>query len=90
MFQLDSLSNLSLNVPPESNVNLQINVEEFLLSGRPNSSAAMRVVVVHNIKEEESEKQQEVQEDKRNEEKENDVDGEVGERVTRRAHETWR
>ena len=34
--------------------------------------------------------QLEVQEAKGDEERENDVDGEVGERVTQRAHETWR
>ena len=52
----------------------------------------MRVVVVHDIKEEEGERQQEVQEDKGNEEKESEIDGEVGERerVTQRARETWR
>ena len=65
-------------------------VEEFLSSGGPSSSAAVRVVVVHDIKEEESERQKEVQEVKRNEERENEEDGEVGERVTQRAHETWR
>ena len=31
-----------------------------------------------------------MQEDKGNEEKESEIDGEVGERVTQRAHETWR
>ena len=30
-----------------------------------------------------------MQEDKGNEEKESEVDGEVGEKVTQRAHETW-
>ena len=65
-------------------------VEEFFLSGGPSSSTAVRVVVVHDIKEEESERQKEVQEDKGDEEMESEVDGEVGERVTQRAHETWR
>ena len=65
-------------------------VEEFLLSGGPSSSAAVRVVLVHDIKEEEGERQKDVQEDKGNEERESEVDGEVGERVTQRAHETWR
>ena len=46
--------------------------------------------LVHDIKEVEGERQQEVQEDKRNEEIGSDVNGEVGERVTQRAHETWR
>ena len=31
-----------------------------------------------------------MQEDKGNEEKESEVDGEVGERVTQREYETWR
>ena len=68
-------------------------MEEFLLSWGPDSTAAVRVVVVQDIKEEEGERQQDVQEDKGNQEKESEVDGEVGERererVTRRAHETW-
>ena len=38
----------------------------------------MRVVLVHDIKEEESEKRKEVQEAKGDEEKESEVDGEVG------------
>ena len=50
----------------------------------------MRVVLVHDIKEEEGERQKEVQEAKENEEKESEVDGEVGEKVTQRANETWR
>ena len=65
-------------------------MEEFFLSRGPSSSAAVRVVVVHDIKEEESERQKEVQEDRGNEKKESEIDGEVGERVTQRAHETWR
>ena len=40
----------------------------------------MRVVVVHDIKEEEGERQKEVQEAKSDEERESEVDGEVGER----------
>ena len=56
-------------------------MEKFLLSGGPNSSAAVRVVVVHDIKEEEGAKG--------DEESESEVDGKVGERVTQRAHETW-
>ena len=52
----------------------------------------MRVVLVHDIKEEKGEKQKEVHEAGGNEEKESEVDGEVGERerVAQRAHETWR
>ena len=64
-------------------------MEEFLLSGGPSSSAAVRVVV-HDIKEEEGERQKEVQEAKSDEKRESEVDGEVGEKVTQRAHETWR
>ena len=55
-------------------------VEEFLLSGGPSSSAAVRVVVVHDIKEEESERQKEVHGAKSDEERESEVDEEVGER----------
>ena len=46
--------------------------------GDPSSSAAVRVVLVHNIKEEEGERQKEVQEAKGYEEKESEVDGEAG------------
>ena len=49
----------------------------------------MRVVSVHDIKEEEGERQKEVQEAKGGEKREGEADGEVGERVTQRAHETW-
>ena len=65
-----------------------VSVEEFLLSGGPSSSAAVRVVVVHDIKEGEGERQKEVREDKGNEERESEIDGQVGERATQRAHET--
>ena len=65
-------------------------VEEFLLSGVPSSSAAVRVVLVHDIKEEEGERQKEVQEAKGDEERESEVDGKEGERATQRARETWR
>ena len=50
----------------------------------------MRVVSSHDITEREDEEQKEVREAEGNEEKESEVDGEVGERVTQRAHETWR
>ena len=53
-------------------------VEDFLLSGGPSSSAAVRVVSVHDIKEEEGDKQKEVQEAEGDEEKESEIDGEVG------------
>ena len=56
------------------------------------SSAAVRVFLVHDIKEEEGERQKEVQEAKGDEEREreSEADGEVGEKVTQRAHGTWR
>ena len=54
-------------------------MEKFLLSGGPSYSAAVRVVLVHDIKEEEGERQKEVQEDNGDEAKESEVDGEVGE-----------
>ena len=38
----------------------------------------------------EGERQKEVQEAKGNEEKESEIDGQIEERVTQRAHETWR
>ena len=44
------------------------------------------MVVVYYLKE--GEEQKEVQEAKDDEEKESEVDGEVGDRVTQRAHET--
>ena len=54
-------------------------MEEFLLSGSPSSSAEVRMVVVHDIKEEEGERQYEVQEDKGDEEMGSEVNGEVEE-----------
>ena len=54
-------------------------MEEFFLSGGPSSSAAVRVVVVRDIKEVEGERQQEVQEDKGDEEIGSKVSGEVEE-----------
>ena len=53
--------------------------QEFFLSGGPSSSAEVRVVVIHDIKEVEGERQQEVQEDKGDEEIGSEVDGEVEE-----------
>ena len=64
-------------------------MEEFFLSGGPSSSAEVRVVVIHDIKEVEGVRQQEVQEDKGDEEIGDEVNGEVGE-VTQHTHETWR
>ena len=63
-------------------------MEEFFLSGGPSSSAEVRVVVIHDVKEV-GVRQQEEQEDKRDEEIRDEVNGEV-EEVTQRAHETWR
>ena len=60
-------------------------MEEFFLSGGPSSSAEVRVVVVHDIKEVESETQEEVQENKGEEEIGSEVKGEVQE-----CHSTWR
>ena len=54
-------------------------MEELFLSGEPISSAAVRVVVIHDIKEVEGERQQEVQEGKGDEEIGNEVNGEVEE-----------
>ena len=59
------------------------------LSWWPSSSAEVRVVVIHDIKEVEGEKQQEMQEDKRDAEIGDEVNGEV-EEATQHAHETWR
>ena len=64
-------------------------MEEFLLSWGPSSSAAVRVVSVHDITEEEGERQKEVQEVEGNEVKESEVDGEVGERESLNVR-TWR
>ena len=64
-------------------------VEEFFLSGGPSSSADVRVVVIHDIKEVEGERQQEEQEEKRDEELGDGVNGEIEEKTTQRAHETW-
>ena len=51
------------------------------------SSAEVRGLVVHHLDEVAGVKQQEVQEDKRDEEKRDEVNGEV-EEITHRAHET--
>ena len=53
----------------------------------PSSSAEVRGLVIHDIKEVEGARQQEEQEDKRDEEIGDEVNGEV-EEVTHRAHET--
>ena len=54
-------------------------VEEFFLARGPSSSAEVRVVVIHDIKEVEGERQQEVQEDYGDEEIGGEVNGEVEE-----------
>ena len=59
-------------------------VEEFFLARGPSSSAEVRGLVIHDIKEVEGVRQQE---DKRDEERGDEVNGEV-EEVTQRAHET--
>ena len=83
------LGELDISLRDEVVVGL-ITCGEVLIVQGPSSSAEVRVVVIHDIKEVEGEKQRKMQEAKGNEEKESEVDGEVGERVTQRAHETWR
>ena len=63
-------------------------MEEFFLSGGPSSSAEVRGLVIHDIKEVEGARQQEQKGDKRDEEIRDEVNGEV-EEVTQSAHETW-
>ena len=55
-------------------------MEEFFLSRGPSSSAEVRMVVTHDIKEVEGERQQGMQEDKGDEEIGSEVNGEVEER----------
>ena len=64
-------------------------VEEFFLAIGPSSSAEVRGLVIHDIKELEGVKQQEEQEDERDEEIGDEVEGEVeGQRLsTRMNHE---
>ena len=62
-------------------------MEEFFLARVPSSSAEVRGLVIHDIKEVEGGRQQEEQEDKRDEEIGDEENGEV-EEVTHRAHET--
>ena len=57
-------------------------MEEFFLARKPSSSAKVRGLVIHDIKEAEGVRQQ-----KRDGEIEHEVHGEV-EEVTQRAHET--
>ena len=62
-------------------------MEEFFSARVPRSSAEVRVLIIHDIMEVEGVRQQEEQEDKRDEEKRDEVNGEV-EDITHRAHET--
>ena len=62
-------------------------MEEFFKAWGPSSSAVVRGLVIHDIKEVEGVRQQEVQEDKRDEEIGSEVNGEV-EEVTQHTHET--
>ena len=65
-------------------------MEEFCLARGPSSSAEVRVVVIHDIKEVEGQKQQEEEEDKRDEETGDEVKREVEEvrRDAQHTHET--
>ena len=78
-----------ISAPTFPNSSVSSVVEEFVLTRGPSSSAEMRVVVIHDIKEVEGVRQQEEQEDKRDEEIGDEVNGEV-EEVTQHTHETWR
>ena len=60
-------------------------MEELFLSGGPSSSAEVRGLVIHDIKEVEGVRQQEEQEDGRDEEKGEEEKGEV-EEVRENAH----
>ena len=62
-------------------------MEEFFSARRPSSSAEVRRLVIHDIKEVEGVRQHEEQEYKRDEEITDEVNGEV-EEITHRAHET--
>ena len=58
-----------------------------MIQTRPSSSAVVRGLVIHDIKEVEGVRQQNEQEDKRDDEIGDEVNGEV-EEVIQRAHET--
>ena len=64
-----------------------LSVEEFFTARVPSSSAEVRGLVIHDVKEVEGVRQQEEQEDKRDAEIGDEVNGEV-EEITHRAHET--
>ena len=65
-------------------------MEEFFLARGPSSSAEVRGLVIHDIKEVEGARQQEEQEDKKDGEIEDEVNGEVEEvrRDAQQTHET--
>ena len=65
----------------------RLRAEEFLSARVPSSSAEVRGLVIHDIKEVEGVRQQEEQEDKIDDEEGDEVNGEV-EEITHRAHET--
>ena len=69
---------------PATNMSPFQNVEEFFSARVPSSSAEVRGLVIHDIKEVQGVRQQE---DKRDEEEGDEVNGEV-EEITHRAHET--
>ena len=64
---------------------MNLHVEEFFSARVPSSSAEVRGLVIHDIKEVEGVRQQERQEDKRDEEERDEVNGEV-EEIRRNAH----
>ena len=67
-------------------------MEEFFLAKVPSSSAEVRGLVIHDIKEVEGVRPQEEQEEKKDEEIRDEVNGEVEEirRDAQHTHETWR
>ena len=71
----------------ENYLTLANDVEEFFLAKGPSSSAEVRGLVIHDIKEVEGVRQQEEQEDKKDEEIGDEVNGE-GEEITQDPHET--
>ena len=84
----NEISQLSSMLQPRATMRTTTcTVEEFFLARGPSSSAEVRGLVIHDIKEVEGVRQQEEQEDKRDEEIGDEVNGEV-EEATQRAHET--
>ena len=78
-------SNTRFEYCEDSNNSLAYFVEEFFSARVPSSSAEVRGLVFHDIKEVEGVRQQEQQEDKRDEKEGDEVNGEV-EEVPHRAH----